>query len=92
MKLIGKEKLYDFKMKHSDARSQIDAWETEVETGEWNTSHDIKHRYAHASFLPNNFVVFNIKGNRYRLLVHISYKNKIVLVKKAGTHQEYLKW
>ena len=92
MKIIGRKKLFEFKKKHSDACSQIDSWEAETKDAEWQTTKDIKRRYAHASFMANNHVVFNIKGNRYRLLVQVNYTNKVVLIKKIGTHEEYSKW
>jgi len=92
MKIIGRKILHDFKEKHADVRSQIDAWEAEADAATWNSPLDIKRRYASASFLPDHYVVFNLKGNRYRLLVQVSYNNQIVLVKKVGTHDEYLKW
>lgn len=92
MKLIGKDVLYKFKHQYAEARSQINSWETEVYVAQWNMPLDIKKRYATASFLKNNQVVFNIKGNKYRLLVRVDYANKIVLVIKVGTHKEYMKW
>ena len=92
MKILGRNILSAFKAAHKDASSQIDAWEAEANAMNWEKPSDIKARYASASFLPDNHVVFNIKGNKYRLLVQITYKSKIVLVKKAGTHQEYMKW
>jgi len=92
MKLIGKDILCVFKRQNAEARSQINSWEAEVNSAQWNTPLDIKRRYATASFLKNNQVVFNIKGNKYRLLVKVDYANKIVLVKKAGTHKEYMTW
>lgn len=92
MKIIGKKALYDFKKDHPDATSQIDSWEAEVTEAKWTTPWLIKRRYGTASFLSDNRVVFNIKGNKYRLLVQIDYKNGIVLVKKVGTHEEYIKW
>ena len=92
MKIIGRETLHEFKNKHSDSSSQIDSWEAEVGNAEWCSSYDIKRRYASASFLKDNHVIFNLKGNRYRLLVKVSYKSKIVLVKKIGTHEEYMDW
>lgn len=92
MKIVGRAVLDDFKKKHTEVRAQVDAWEAEVGVAEWNRPIDIKERYASASFLSNNQVVFNLKGNKYRLLVIVSYKNKTVLVKKAGTHKEYMKW
>jgi mRNA interferase HigB len=92
MKILGKNVLSTFKADHDDARSQVDAWEAEVGAMDWQKPSDIKARYASASLLADNHVIFNIKGNKYRLLVQVAYKNKIVLVKKAGTHQEYVKW
>jgi len=92
MKIIGREKLYEFKMKHSDVCSQIDSWQVETEEAQWDIPRDIKSRYSHASFLADNHVIFNIKGNKYRLRVQVNYKNKIVLIKNVGTHKEYLKW
>lgn len=95
MKIIGRKILQDFKEKHADARSQIDAWEAEVNMANWNNFSDIKKRYASASLLPDlpdHHIVFNLKGNRYRLLVQVSFKNQIVLIKKVGTHDEYSRW
>ena len=92
MKLIGKDVVYEFKSQYTEAQSQINSWEAEVNAAQWDTPLDIKRRYAAASFLNNNQVVFNIKGNKYRLLVKVDYANKIILVKKAGTHKEYMKW
>ena len=92
MRILGRQKLDQFMLKHSDACSQINSWIAETEEAEWKTPNDIKQRYRHASFLPKNEVVFNIKGNRYRLKVQVNYKNNIVLIKNIGTHAEYMKW
>jgi mRNA interferase HigB len=92
MDIVGKDKLDEFKKSHPDACSQVDSWVAEVEEADWGTPQDIKKRFAKASILPNKHIVFNIRGNRYRLLVQIGYKSKVVLVKKAGTHEEYMKW
>ncbi len=92
MKLLGKQLLYDFKEKHADARLQIEAWEAEVEEAQWDTPHNLKNRYPKASLLKDQHVVFDICRNKYRLLVRVNYKNKIVLVKKVGTHNEYDNW
>lgn len=92
MKLIGKTTLQNFIKKHLDTRSQIESWEFEVEDAQWDNPHEMKSRYPKASLLKNQQVVFNICGNKYRLWVQINYKNKIVLVKKVGTHKEYDNW
>ena len=92
MKLLGKKLLDDFKQEHADAQSQIESWEAEVKGAEWNTPHDLKDRYPKASLLGNQQVIFDICGNKYRLLTLVNYKNGIVLVKKTGTHKEYDNW
>ena len=92
MKLLGVKVLDDFWLKHADIRNQLEAWIAEVQDAEWQTPQDIKARYAHASFLADNRVVFNLKGNSYRLDVKVNYKNQIVLVKRVGTHEEYDAW
>jgi mRNA interferase HigB len=92
MKLSGIKKLHDFKEKHADARSQIDSWRADVEEAQWNTPHDIKNRYPKASLVKDRHVVFNLCRNKYRLLVQVSYQNRIVLIKKVGTHKEYDNW
>jgi len=92
MTVVGLGKLDEFKQKHSDSTSQLDAWVREAKDAEWRTPQDIKDRYAHASFLPGNRVVFNIKGNRYRLDIKVNYATQVVLVVRLGTHAEYADW
>ncbi len=92
MNLIGKQLLRDFSKKYVDARSHLESWEVEVELAQWNNPHELKDRYPKASIIKDHQVVFNIRGNNYRLLVKINYKNKIVLIKKIGTHKEYNNW
>lgn len=92
MKVIGKGALDEFKFRHADAHSQVDSWLAEVEIADWEKPLDVKEQYPKASILSGNQVVFDLKGNRYRILVKVNYENKIILVKKAGTHDEYMKW
>ena len=91
MKIVNRDILEKFKKKHRDARSQIDAWSAEVSVAIWGKFLDVKKRYQSASLIPGpgNQVVFNLKGNKYRLLVIVSYKNQSVFIKRAGTHKEY---
>ncbi len=91
MKLIGRETIESFVFEHADARGPVRSWVVEVETAVWRTSHDIKAQYASASFLADNTVIFNIKGNTYRLVVQVAYKTSVVVVKWVGTHAEYSK-
>lgn len=91
MILIGREKLDVFIRKHADTRSWIENWVADVENANWQTTQDIKRRYATASFLPDNIVFFNIKGNSYRLKVQVAFKSGKVIAKWIGTHAEYSK-
>mgnify|MGYP003644015526 CR=1 len=92
MKLVGRDILVQFKLKHADVRSQVDAWEAEVKAVNWVSFHDLRERYSSASSVPDGKVVFNLKGNKYRLRVRVDYQNGIVKIDRAGTHEEYSKW
>ena len=74
---------------HADARGALDAWRKDVEGAAWSSPQDIRDRYASASFLGGNRVIFNIKGNSYRLVVKAKYQNGMVLIEWVGTHAEY---
>jgi len=91
MRILSLPLLEDFKRCHADVRGQLDAWRNEVEQEEWQTSHDIKLRYPSADFLADNRVIFNIKGNSYRLVVQVRYRGGIVAIEWVGTHAEYSK-
>lgn len=73
----------------SDAEGALKAWFSEAKLAKWTTPQDVKNQYANASIIANNRVVFNIKGNDYRLIVAIAYKMQYVYVKFIGTHTEY---
>lgn len=92
MKLVGKKTLIDFGEKHADVRSQIDAWIAEAKDSDWKQPSDIKKKYASVTFLKDNYLIFNLKGNKYRLKVQVSYSNQIIFIKKVGTHNEYINW
>jgi mRNA interferase HigB len=72
-----------------DAQGALKAWFAEAKLAQWTTPQDVKNRYANASIVANNCVVFNIKGNDYRLIVAIAYKMQYVYVKFIGTHAQY---
>ncbi len=92
MRIVGREVLYDFILQHADAKTAANAWLAEAEDAEWKSPMDIKVRYPHASILSDRRVIFNLKGNKYRMEVKISYQNQILLIKRAGTHAEYSRW
>lgn len=73
----------------SDAGGALKAWLAEAKLAQWTCPQDVKDRYANASIIANNRVVFNIKGNDYRLIVAIAYRMQYVYVKFIGTHAEY---
>ena len=89
MKVFGRDKLIDFYQKHANVKKALDAWFNEAEGAEWKTPQDIKNRYRSADFLAGNKVIFNIKGNHYRLVVKVRYQNGIAVVEWVGTHAEY---
>ncbi|HEX2994983.1 MAG TPA: type II toxin-antitoxin system HigB family toxin [Anaerolineales bacterium] len=89
MRLISRKKLIEFWTEYVDSKEQLKAWALEVEHAEWRTPSDVKARYGTADFLKNNRVVFNIKGNRYRLVVKIEYNIQIVFIRFIGTHKAY---
>lgn len=72
-----------------DAAGALQAWFAEARLAKWTSPQDIKNQYASASIIANNRVVFNIKGNDYRLIVAVAYQMQYVYIKFIGTHAEY---
>ncbi len=91
MHIITRQKLIACWTEHPDAEDALTAWEKEAEHAHWKSPNDIKARYRSADFLPGNRVVFNIKGNHYRLIVAIHYNKEVVYIRFIGTHEEYEK-
>ncbi len=91
MRILGLPILEAYKKKHADARGQLDAWQVDVEWQNWTSSHDIRQRYGSADFLADNRVIFDIKGNKHRLVVQVRYRNGLVVVQWVATHAEYSK-
>ena len=89
MRVIAVSSLRAFWELHSDAEQPLKAWYKETTSATWTQPADIKRQYRSVSVLKNNRVVFNIKGNDYRLIVAIAYKFQIVYVKFIGTHKAY---
>lgn len=81
--------LREFWQRHSDCEQQLKAWFQEASNAEWKTPRDIKKEYPTASFLADNRVVFNIKGNHYRLVIRINYDYQMIWIRFIGTHGEY---
>lgn len=91
MHVISKRTLRDFweRPQRGDAQEQLEAWHAETERSAWKNFADVKRSYGSASSVANNRVVFNIAGNKYRLIVGMNYQAQIAYVKFIGTHQEY---
>lgn len=89
MRIISRKALRDFWAKHPDAEQPLRAWYTNVKRADWQTPADVKLDYRSASFVANNRVIFNIKGNRYRLVAAIKYQYSSVYIRFVGTHAEY---
>ena len=89
MRVIAVKTLRDFWLKTPDAKQPLLAWFDEASKATWTQPADIKAQFAKASILKNRPVVFNIKGNDYRLIVAIAYKVGLVYIKFTGTHAQY---
>lgn len=89
MRIIARRTLREFWERHPGSMQPLLAWYADAKCAVWKTPAEIKRQYRNASVLPNNRVVFNIKGNDYRLIVAIHYAFGIVYVRFVGTHAEY---
>jgi len=89
MRIISRRILREFWERHPDSAVPLQTWFHDVERATWNSTADIKAVYRNASFVANNRVVFNIKGNHYRLVVVVVYQYGFVYIRFVGTHEEY---
>ena len=91
MRIVSRKALREFweQADHHDAEARLRAWYKTAEKSDWATPADIKAQFRSASFLANNRVVFNIAGNKYRLIVWVNYRARVILVRFLGSHKEY---
>jgi mRNA interferase HigB len=89
MRVISRRPLKELAKRYPEAKVELDAWFHEVEAAGWANPAQIKEKYGNASILKGSRVVFNICGNKYRLVVKINYFYAVVYVRFAGTHREY---
>jgi len=89
MRIFSRKILREFWKKHPDAQNPLQTWYLDVKHANWEKSSDIKVVYQTASFLKNNRIIFNIKGNTYRIVIVVHYKNGDVFIRFVGTHSEY---
>jgi len=92
MRVIAKRTLREFWSslpQHADAKGPLEAWHSEALKADWKSPQEIKAQFRSASILKNNRVVFNVAGNKYRLIVAIDYGRQVCFIKFIGTHKQY---
>lgn len=91
MRVISKKTLKDFyeQSMYKDTKESLEAWHKEAVKANWQNPNDIKQHYRHASIVGHNRVVFNIHGNKYRLIVKINYYAQVAYIRFVGTHEQY---
>ena len=89
MRIISKKILREFWEVHSGAEQPLKAWHAKVKLADWKTPSDVKSDYRNASLIANNRVIFNIKGNTYRLVASVNYDFGIIYIRFVGGHNEY---
>lgn len=89
MRIIATSHLKQFWEKYPDAEQPLLSWVDEAESAKWATPADIKAQYRSASILKSRRVVFNIKGNDYRLVVAVAYRFAALYITFVGTHKQY---
>ena len=89
MRIVALGTLRDFWQKHADAEIPLRSWYAAASRADWRSPADVKAAYRSASFIANNRIVFNIRGNEYRLVVAVHYNRGMMFIRFIGTHQEY---
>lgn len=89
MRVFAKPILREFWTKHTDCEEQLKVWFREAEKGKWKNINALKKEYPSASIVKDNRIVFNIKGNNYRLIVKFNYDYQVCWIRFIGTHAEY---
>lgn len=89
MRIISKKKLVDYYSNHADSKTALEEWYKKVSKSEWNNLNELKESFLSADYVGNHRVIFNIKGNNYRLIAIVIYISKKVYIRWVGTHAEY---
>jgi mRNA interferase HigB len=89
VRIIARRALREFWEEHADAESSLRAWYHDVRKADWRSPADVKRLYAHASIVGDDRVVFNIGGNKYRLVVAVNYRYHVCYVRFIGSHKAY---
>jgi len=89
LRVIARRTLKEFWERHSDAEPSLRAWYHDVRRADWRSPADVKRVYANASLVGDQRIVFNIGGNKYRLVIAVNYRYHMCYVRFIGTHKEY---
>lgn len=89
MRVIAKKTLVAFYTEHPDARTALEEWYEKTSHAEWEDFSQVKRTFNSADFVGNNRIVFNIKGNRYRLVALVLFRNQMAYIRFVGTHGAY---
>jgi mRNA interferase HigB len=88
-RIFSKSTLREFWVTYPDSEQYLKTWYDTAMNSEWRTPNDVKQTYANASILKNSRIVFNIKGNTYRLVAKFNYEKQWIFIRFIGTHTEY---
>lgn len=89
MRIITKRRLQAFWERHPDAEGPLQIWYDQVSKDDWERPTQVRERYANARIIGNQRLVFNIKGNHYRLVIEVNYQHGKVYIRFIGTHAQY---
>ncbi len=90
-RIFAKSTLREYWETHPDAEQYLKTWYDTAMSSKWNTPNDVKQTYANASFLKDNRIVFNIKGNSFRLVAKFNFEKQWIFIRFIGTHTAYNK-
>jgi mRNA interferase HigB len=88
-RIFAKGTLREFWEKNSEVEQQLKVWYEDVLAANWKSPADVKRRYASASILKNGRIVFNIRGNSFRLVAHFHFEKELVFIRFIGSHEDY---
>lgn len=88
-RIFSKSSLREYWEEHSDCEQHLKTWYDTVKNADWKTPNDAKQTYVNASILKDNRIIFNIKGNSYRLVAKFNFEKQWIFIRFIGTHEEY---
>ncbi len=89
MRVIAKKTLKEYFEKNAESKQPLLIWYKEVNIGKWKNHNEMKETFSSLSIIPNERIVFNIKGNKYRIVAKVNYDYQIIWIRFVGTHAEY---